>query len=87
MLDPFPLLFDPAADREREQARRNPDRDTQELAAAGAARTLGPDHSVTRVPAKASIAMTTADIWHARLAVKTLRHAQRRVARAYPVTG
>ena len=38
----FPALPDPAADREREQARRHPDRDTLELAAAGAATVLGP---------------------------------------------
>ena len=41
----LPAIPDPAADRERE--RRNPDRDTLELAAAGAAKVLGPDHSAT----------------------------------------
>ncbi len=32
----IPALPDPAADRERDQARRHPERDTLELAAAGA---------------------------------------------------
>ena len=45
---PFPTMPDPGADRELEEARRHPERDTLELAAAGAARTLGPDHSATR---------------------------------------
>jgi hypothetical protein len=53
----FPLMPDPAAEREREQARRNPDQDTLELAAAGAAWTLGPDHSATKALTKASITM------------------------------
>ena len=34
----FPALPDPAADREREAARWHPERETTELAAAGAAR-------------------------------------------------
>ena len=41
-------------DREREQARRHPDQGTLELAAAGAAKVLGPDHSATRAFAKAA---------------------------------
>ena len=57
---PLPAIPDPAADRERE--RRNPDRDTLELAAAGAAKVLGPDHSATRILAKASITMAKADL-------------------------
>ncbi len=44
-----------------------------ELAAAGAAKVLGVDHGVTKALAKASTTMSTADLWHARLAVKTLR--------------
>ena len=64
MLDPFAPDPDALTDHEREQARWNPDRDTLELAAAGAALTLGPDHSVTKVLAKASITMTKADLWH-----------------------
>lgn len=63
--------------REREQARWNPDQETLELAAAGAARVLGPDHGVTKALAKASTTMDKADLWRARLAVKTLRRDQR----------
>ncbi len=66
-----------AADREHEQARRHPDRETLELAAAGAAKVLGEDHGVTKALATASITMAKADIWNARLAVKTLRRDQR----------
>ena len=68
---------DLAADREREAARRHPDQETLELAAAGAAWTLGPDHSATRALTKASVTMDRVDIWHARLALKTLRRDQR----------
>ncbi len=45
--------------------------------AAGAAKVLGVDHSVTQALAKASITMDKADLWRARLAVKTLRRDQR----------
>ncbi len=38
---------------------------------------LGADHGVTRALAKASITMAKADLWHARLAIKTLRRDQR----------
>ncbi len=69
--------LDPAADRRHEQARRHPERKTLLLAAAGAAQVLGPDHGVTKALAKASITMATVDLWHARLAVKTLRRDQR----------
>ena len=48
-----------------------------ELAAAGAAQVLGPDHSVTKALARASITMAKVDLWHARLALKTLRRDQR----------
>ncbi len=41
--------------REHEQARRHPERETLELATAGAARVLGPDHSVTKALARASV--------------------------------
>ncbi len=50
----FQPLPDPAADRELEQARRNPDRETLLLAAAGAAKVLGARHSATRAFAKAA---------------------------------
>ncbi len=46
-------------------------------AAAGAAQVLGPDHSVTKALAKASITMAKVDLWHARLGLKTLRRDQR----------
>ena len=71
-----------AADREHEQARRHPDRETLELAAAGAAKVLGPDHSVTRALAKASITLAKADIWNARLGLKILRRDQRQAIAA-----
>ena len=74
---PFPTMPDPIADREREQNRRDPERETLELAAAGAARVLGQDHGVTQALAKAAITMTPADLWRAWLAVKTLRRDQR----------
>ncbi len=72
---PFPTMPDPAGDRD--DARRHPERDTLELAAAGAAHVLGVDHGVTRALAKASITMDKVDLWKARLAIKTLRKDQR----------
>ncbi len=60
---PFPTMPDPAGDREREAARRHPERETLELAAAGAAQVLGVDHGVTKALAKASITMAKADLW------------------------
>ncbi len=38
---------------------------------------LGPDHGVIQALAKAAITMDKADMWWARLAVKTLRQDQR----------
>ena len=75
----MPLLSIPsaAADREHEQARRHPERETLELATAGAAKVLGPDHGVTKALARAAITMAKADLWRARLAIKTLRRDQR----------
>ncbi len=63
----------PAAERAHEEARWRPERETLELATAGAAHVLGVDHGVTKALAKASITMDKADLWWARLAVKTLR--------------
>ncbi len=74
---PFAPLPDPAVDRRRDHDRRHPERETLELAAAGAAQVLGPDHGVTRALAKASITMDRADLWWARLAIQTLRRDQR----------
>ncbi len=61
----------------RTTARRHPERETLLLAAAGAAKVLGEDHGVTKALARASITMALADLWQARLAVKTLRRDQR----------
>ncbi len=77
MLAPFDPHSAAAADREREAARWHPERDTLELAAAGAAQVLGYDHGVTKALARAAITMDRVDLWHARLAVKTLRRDQR----------
>ncbi len=74
---PFAPLPSPAAERRRDHDRRHPERETLELAAAGAAKVLGHDHGVTRALARASITMDRVDLWHARLAVKTLRRDQR----------
>ena len=60
---PFPTMPDPAADREREEDRRHPERETLELATAGATKALGPDHSATKALAKASITMDKVDLW------------------------
>ena len=74
---PYPTISDPTGDREHEEARQHPERETLELAAAGAARVLGHDNGVTQALAKAAITMAPAELWKARLAVKTLRRDQR----------
>ena len=53
----MPILSLPsaAAEREHDRTRRHPERETLELATAGAARVLGPDHGVTKALARASI--------------------------------
>ena len=61
----------------RTTARRHLDQEALELATAGAAQVLGPDHSATKALARASMTMATADLWRARLKVKTLRRDQR----------
>ncbi len=75
----MPILPMPGAAVEalHEHAPRHPERETLELATAGAARVLGPDHSATKALAKASITMAKVDLWRARLAVKMLRRDQR----------
>ncbi len=76
---PFPTIPNRMANRESEAARRHPhpERETLELIVAGAAQVLGVDHGVTKALAKAAITMAKVDLWHARLAVKTLRRDQR----------
>ncbi len=59
---PIAPLPDPATDRQRDHDRRPPERETLELAAAGAAQVLGADHGVTRALAKASITMVPAEV-------------------------
>ena len=53
MFLPLPSAFEAAADREREFDRDNPERATMLLAAAGAAKVLGPYHSATKALTKA----------------------------------
>ena len=83
LLDPF--YVSPYGDpnrltaHEREEARWHPERETLLLAAAGAAKVLGPDHTATKAFAKAVANMDRVDLWHARLAMKTLSK-ERRVA-------
>ncbi len=69
----MPFLTMPDRIGDSEQARWNADREFLELAAAGAPRVLGHDHGVTKALVKAAITMAKADLWWARLAVKTLR--------------
>ncbi len=54
----------------RTTARRHPERETLELATAGAAKVLGADHGVTKALARASITMAPADLWRARLPLR-----------------
>ncbi len=62
---------------ERETERLHPERETLMLAAAGAAKVLGPDHSATRAFAKAAATMDRVDLWRARMAMKTLSKERR----------
>ena len=73
----LPLLPDPRVDHEREGARWHPERETLLLAAAGAAKVLGPQHSATRAFARAAATMAKVDLWHARLALKCLTRERR----------
>ncbi len=47
----------------RTAARRHPERETLELAAAGAAKVLGPEYSVTKALARAATTMAKVDLW------------------------
>ncbi len=53
----MPILPIPsaAAEREYDEARWNPERETLELATVGAAQVLGPDHGVTKALARVSV--------------------------------
>ncbi len=73
----FQTMPDTIAAREREQDHRHPQRETLELAAAIAARTLGADHSVTKALARAAQTMGKVDLWKARLAIRALRRDER----------
>ncbi len=77
MLDPFAPAPDALTDRELEQARWHPERETLELAAAGAAKVLGARHSATRAFARAAATMAKVDLWRARLALKMLSKERR----------
>ncbi len=61
----------------RDEAHWPPEQETLELAAQGAAKVLGADHGVTTAFAKAAETMDAADLWWARLALRTLRKGQR----------
>ncbi len=87
MLARFAPDPDALSDREHEHARWHPERETLELATAGAVKVLGRDHGVTKALTRASISMAKADLWHARLAVKTLRKDQREAIAAPPSPG
>ncbi len=78
LLNPFAPDPDALTDREREQARWHPERETLVLATAGAAEVLGARHSATKAFAKAAATMDRVDLWRARGALKTLRLDQRR---------
>ena len=62
---------------DHDHARRNLGRETLLLAAAGAAKVLGPDHSATRAFAKAAATMDRVDLWRAWLALGTPRKSAR----------
>ncbi len=65
-----------AQEAERETERVHPEKETLLLAAAGAAKVLGAEHSATRAFAKAAATMDKVAIWHARAAMKNLRRDQ-----------
>ena len=70
---------------DRDQARRRPEREMLELAAAGAAKALGPAHGATKAFARAAATMGKVDLWHARLALRTLRKDQRQAIAALAI--
>ncbi len=55
----FPAMPDPAAERERDEARRHPERETLELATTGAARVLGVEIKTLRKDQREAIAAAT----------------------------
>ena len=58
------------------------ERETLLLAAAGAAKVLGEQHSATKAFAKAARTMNKVDLWHARLAMKSLSKERRQAIAA-----
>ena len=84
LLQKYWAIFNPldAQAAEREAERLHPERETMLLAAAGAAEVLGERHSATKAFAKAAATMGKADLWRARLAMKTLRRDQRQAIAA-----
>ena len=80
LIEKYWAIFNPldAQAVERETERLHPDRETLLLAAAGAAKVLGPGHSATKAFAKAAQTMDKVDLWRARLAMKTLSKERRR---------
>ena len=75
---PIPTMPDAGQPPRHEVAARvRLERETLELAAAVAARTLGPDHNVTKALARAAQTMGKVDLWKARLAIRTLRWDER----------
>ncbi len=59
------------------ERRTAPPRPHRHVGTSGGAKVLGLDHGVTKALAKAAVTMAKADLWQARLAVKTLRRDQR----------
>ncbi len=84
LIEKYLAVLDPlgAEAAEREEARRNPERETLILAAAGAALTLGEGHSATRALSRASETMDRVDLWRARLALRTLSKERRQAIAA-----
>ena len=79
LIEKYLAILDPlgAEAAERETERLHPERETLLLAAAGAAKVLGEQHSATRAFAKAAQTMDRVDLWRARAAMKTLSKERR----------
>ena len=79
LLHKYWAIFNPldAQAAELGAERLHPESETLLLTALGAAKVLGEHHSATKAFAKAAQTMGKADLWQARLAMKTLRKDQR----------